>query len=167
MQLTGKQIVENNIITNYCAEGVQQQGVDVRVAKVFGLKDHGYIPAQGKTQKCDVFEIKPMGGTTFALGVGYYELELMEGCSIPANAEADFKTRSGLVRCGATIHSGQYDAGFNTDRMGCFLETRIPIRIDVGARVAQFVVNETYSVDEGDLYNGQWQNDKQRTEQQA
>ena len=38
----------------------------------------------------------------------------------------------------------------------------IPIRIEKGARVAQMIVNETYEVNDEDLYDGQWQGDKQR-----
>ena len=73
-----------------------------------------------------------------------------------------FKTRSSLVRCGADVRSGQFDGGFKTKAMGAFLKVELPIEIEVGARVAQMIVNETYEVANEDLYDGQWQGDKQR-----
>ena len=46
--------------------------------------------------------------------------------------------------------------------MGAFLHVIRPITIERGARVAQAIVNESYEVEREDLYEGQWQNDKQR-----
>ena len=34
MQLTGKEIIEKGIISNYIEEGIQQQGIDVRVKSI-------------------------------------------------------------------------------------------------------------------------------------
>ena len=166
MQLTGKQIVKENIITNYAENAVQQQGVDVRIASLSRVDGYGRVPKEGKTMLGTRVDIKPImkdGAEMFVLTPGYYEVVLMESCKIPSNCVLNYKTRSSLVRCGATVYSGQYDAGFETDAMGCFLEVRIPIRIEVGARIAQVVVNESYPVSNDDLYDGQWQHDKQRS----
>jgi deoxycytidine triphosphate deaminase len=46
--------------------------------------------------------------------------------------------------------------------MGAFLKVELPIIIEKGARVAQAIINETYTVDKEYLYDGQWQGDKQR-----
>ena len=35
MQLTGKQIVERDILQNVCVNGIQQQGVEVRIDRGF------------------------------------------------------------------------------------------------------------------------------------
>jgi dUTP pyrophosphatase len=170
MQLTGKQIVNQNIIGGVCPEGIQQQGVDVRVSNIRVVQvidgAHGFIPVQGKTTLPDTS--KEVGLTNnfkhlyWYLEPGYYEVEFKESCKIPANCAMYFKTRSSLVRCGAEIRSGQFDGGFETEKMGAFLKVELPIRIEVGARVAQAIVTETYPVDAENLYNGQWQNDKQR-----
>lgn len=195
MQLTGKQIVNQGIISGVCDEGIQQQGVDVRIKRISkvssGLQNGlntfnslfmgkseleivkdmfegtGLIPSSGKTSIPKTMEVTPIpnpdsGTETWYLHEGYYEVEFMEGCKIPANCAMYFKTRSSLVRCGADIRSGQFDGGFETERMGAFLKVELPIRIDVGARVAQAIVTETYPVDAENLYDGQWQNDKQR-----
>lgn len=168
MQLTGRQIVGNGIITGVCEEGIQQQGVDVRVIdikRVETLDDMivGYIPAHGKTYLPLQKDVELcQNGLFWELIPGYYEVTFEEGCKIPANCAMQFKSRSSLVRCGAEIRSGQFDGGFETDKMGAFLKVEVPIRIEKGARVAQAIVTETYTVDEKDLYDGQWQGDKQR-----
>jgi deoxycytidine triphosphate deaminase len=164
MQLTGRQIVEKKIITNCCEEGIQQQGVDVRVKSILMVdrETFGVVPKQGKTKLPGGMIEKIDDNTFFNLEPGYYEVEFEEACEIPNNMVLNYKTRSSLVRCGALIHSGQFDAGFKTQNMGAFLHVINPIKIEKGARLAQAIVSETYSVGEDDLYNGQWQGDKQR-----
>ena len=132
--------------------------------------DTGLIPCSGKTSIPKTMEVLPIsnpdsGTEAWYLHEGYYEVEFMEGCKIPADCAMYFKTRSSLVRCGADIRSGQFDGGFETENMGAFLKVELPIRIEVGARVAQAIVTETYPVDEDKMYNGQWQNDNQRNSQ--
>lgn len=163
MQLTGEQIVKNQIVINHCEAGVQQQGLDVRIDKVFQyIGGRGFIPLGGGTSLPKYHEIDVDEGNKFVLMPGYYEVEFIEGCKIPNDCAMYFKTRSSLVRCGSEIISGQFDGGFKTDKMGAFLRVEIPIIIEKGARVAQMIVNETYLVEADKLYNGQWQNDKQR-----
>ena len=163
MQLTGKQIVESGIITNYCEEGIQQQGIDVRLKSVRTMLGQGKIPTQGKTILPKYCEVVFGDNNCIELPSGYYEVEFEEACNIPNNMVLNYKTRSSLVRCGAIIHSGQFDAGFKTQNMGAFLHVIRPIILEKGARLAQAIVTESYPVNENDLYNGQWQNDKQRS----
>ena len=163
MQLTGKEILEKGIITGSCPDGLQQQGIDVRVKKItkflptstghIGLKSTALPKAQDKV------EITPINGV-FTLTPGYYELEMEEGCDMKDRYAMTLKTRSSLCRCGSEIVGGQFDAGFKTDSIGCFLRVEFPINIEVGARVAQTLVHESTPVI--NLYDGQWQNDKQR-----
>lgn len=160
MQLTGKQIIERGIITNYTDEAVQQQGIDVRLDSISEVGKNGYIPSNGKTKIPDYHPITFSAPNPIRLEVGYYEVTLQEGCEIPKNATLHFKTRSSLVRSGAIVHSGQFDAGFKTDKMGCFLQVIRPIYIEHGARIAQAIVFESADVE--NLYDGQWQGDKQR-----
>lgn len=159
--LTGKEIIEKGIITNYCDEGIQQQGVDLRIKCIRRVNGSSIslIPKEGKTQLPDYDEWDGWSNK-FCLSPGYYEVEFMEGCNIPKNCAMWLKTRSSLVRCGATVHSGQFDAGFNTKNAGCFLEVRFNMDIERGARIAQAILFTSNDVD--NLYDGQWQNDKHR-----
>ena len=199
MQLTGKQIVEQGIIDNYCEKGVQQQGLDVRLTKVRKMKQKhltakaqhfdmvndvmvndavyivdwdkcGKIPRHSKTVLPEMTEwMQPEKITrdgeeieVFRLTPGYYEIEFFESCKIPRDKVLNYKTRSSLVRCGVHVFSGQFDGGFETRNMGAYLLVLNPIEIEYMARVAQAVVTESYPVTDEYLYNGQWQNDKQR-----
>lgn len=162
MQLTSRQIIERKIISNFCEQGIQQQGIDVRLKKVYKYASgHGSVLSQGKTKKMNFEELQPVDNIFF-LYPGYYEIEFEEGCDIPSDIVLNFKTRSSLVRNGALVYSGQFDAGFKTDNMGAFLQVINGIEIEKGARVAQAVCTETYNVSTEDLYNGQWQGDNQR-----
>ena len=164
MQLTGAQIFEKGIISNAVVAGLQQQGIDLRVKNIrlVNEKASGYIPEVGKTQIPVTHEIQLYDDKTYVLKPGYYEVEFEEGCNIPADATLHIKTRSSLVRCGSQCYSGQFDGGFHTDNIGCFLHVILPICIDKGARIAQAIVFESYPVQETNMYNGQWQGDKQR-----
>lgn len=160
MQLTGKEIIQNQIITNSIEQGLQQQGIDVRIKKVNKLSGSGVIPKEGKTLLPVYEEMQVSVNDSWYLQPGYYEVEFEEGCNVPNNATLHFKTRSSLVRCGALVHSGQFDAGFKTDNMGAFLQVLNPISIQKGARIAQAIVFTSNEV--SNLYDGQWQGDKQR-----
>ena len=164
MQLTGSQIYVKGIVNNIIVADLQQQGIDLRVKNIRLVNDKasGYIPRVGKTQIPPTSELPLFNDKTYVLKPGYYEIEFEEGCNIPLNTTLHVKTRSSLVRCGAICHSGQFDGGFHTDNMGCFLHVILPISIDKGARVAQALVFESYPVEETDKYDGQWQGDKQR-----
>lgn len=199
MQLTGKQIVEEGLVTNYVPEAIQQQGMDVRLMKVrrFGhyavcgidghkwkdspkwtknlqLNEIGFIPARGKTvlpksEEIEVDELGEFDGRMvkgWILEPGYYEVIFDEGCRMPNDRVMVLISRSSAVRCGAFIECGQFDAGFETDHMGCFLHVDERIAIEEHARIAQLRFTTTDKVEGGDMYNGQWQNDKQRQEQQ-
>ena len=170
MQLTGRQIVERGIVTGAVIEGVQQQGVDVRLREVVSFTSQniggapGVVPATGKTVLRNRTNIPtnldrgPHGA--WYLEPGYYEVIVEEGCKMPNNAAMVFISRSSMVRNGAIIHCGQFDAGFETEHMGFFMQVLFPIIIEKGARIAQTRIFETAPVD--NLYQGQWQNDKQR-----
>lgn len=171
---TGKEIIQSGIITNYIPENVQQVGVDLRVNEIYQMQPQlhlnidgyktcrcaGNIPKEGKTEL--FFNKKPLftDQDKCMLEAGYYEVVFEEGCKLNKNTALDLKTRSSLVRCGATIHNGMFDPGFETENIGCFLEVRFPIIVEKGSRLAQAVVYSCSDVD--NVYNGQWQHDIQR-----
>ena len=162
--LTGKEIAEAGIITGFVDGAVQQQGIDVRIDSVATISNIGIVPVQGKTRIPIVNQLEPSydesGHEQWILLPGYSEISFMEGVDMPNNAALHWKTRSSLVRCGAIIHSGQFDAGFKTSKAGAFLQVICPIIIERGARVAQALVFTSNEV--SNAYNGQFQNDIQR-----
>ena len=171
MQLTGRQIIDEGIITNYCQEGIQQAGVDLRLMQVNVLEGEGRVPKEGKTRLPEYEPLTNMSGYEWSnysraiwdrdelvgwyLMPGYYEIIFEEGCKMPNNRAMTFVQRSSLLRCGAIIRSSQFDPGFETEHMGTFMQVFHPIIIEKGARVCQTLVMETAEVAAEDLYAGQ------------
>lgn len=94
---------------------------------------------------------------------GVYDITFYEGCKIPDNYVGLIRQRSSMLRNGTVLHSSVFDPGFETDFMGTVMVVNETIFIEEGARVAQIYFHECEPVHEEDLYNGQWQGDKQRT----
>ena len=103
--------------------------------------------------------IKLDGVEGWLLHPGVYDITFWEGCKLPEDRVAFIKQRSSLYRNGAIINSPVFDPGFETDNMGTLLYIHEPLFIEKDARVAQIYFHECVSAE---MYNGQWQNDKQR-----
>lgn len=104
--------------------------------------------------------IKLDGNEGWLLHEGTYDITFWEGCKIPDNRVAFIKQRSSLWRNGTLINSPVFDPGFETDNMGTIMMVTEPIFIEKDARVAQIYFHEC---DPAEKYDGQWQNDKQRS----
>ena len=100
------------------------------------------------------------GNEGWLLHPGAYDVTMWEGCKIPADHVAFIRQRSSLLRNGALIHSSVFDPGFETENIGTILFVHEPLFIEVNARIAQIYFHPCEEVDE--LYNCQWQGDKQR-----
>ena len=99
------------------------------------------------------------GNEGWLLHEGVYDITFWEGCKLPNNRVAFIKQRSSLYRNGAIINSPVFDPGFETDNMGTLMYVHEPIFIERDARVAQIYFHECVPAS---MYDGQWQNDKQR-----
>lgn len=116
-----------------------------------------------KTELTTYIPIDPInldGSAGWLLYSGVYDITFNEGCNIPDNRVAFIKQRSSLYRNGAVINSPVFDPGFKTENMGTLLYVFETIFIEKDARVAQIYFHECNSAE---MYNGQWQNDKQRS----
>lgn len=161
-------MAQRDIIWGYDEENaIQMQGIDVRVRDIRRVDSwyrNGMVHAGNRktdlpaTVEVDTIRIDEQEYWT--LDPGYYEVTLVEGITVPRNVSLHLKTRSSLVRCGAIVHSGQFDAGFHTEHGGCFLQVINPVLIAREARIAQAICFSSQPVDE--LYDGQWQGDRQR-----
>lgn len=95
---------------------------------------------------------------------GTYDITFHEGCKIPSNYVGLIRQRSSMLRNGTVLHSSVFDPGFETDFMGTVMVVTETIFIEAGARVAQIYFHECEKVGNDNLYNGQFQNDKQRSQ---
>ena len=159
--LNGKEIVERGIVTFVPQENVAQHGVDLNLIKVQGFRGTGFIPrpVDQKTTLVEYVDIEPVDNVWHLLP-GIYNITFAQGCDIPSDTMLLIRQRSSLLRNGGTLHSSIFDAGFKTTNIGTVMVIHHPIKIEVGARIAQ-IYNHNCSVVEN-LYQGQFQNDKQR-----
>ena len=171
--LNTKQILDEGLLLLENAKGKPAQvGYDITLKEVqkIGLKIGANAYREGKIgkvlkDKTELTEYVPQntimldGVEGWLLYDGVYDITFNEGCKIPDNRVAFIKQRSSLYRNGATINSPVFDPGFETQNMGTLLYVHETIFIEKDARVAQIYFHECSGAD---LYNGQWQNDKQR-----
>jgi deoxycytidine triphosphate deaminase len=99
------------------------------------------------------------GVSGWLLYEGVYDITFNEGCKLPSNRVAFIKQRSSLYRNGTIINSPVFDPGFETEFMGTLMYVHETIFIEENARVAQIYFHECEAAE---LYDGQWQGDKQR-----
>lgn len=172
--LNVKQIIDEGLLKLDETKGKPAQvGYDLSLKAVnkVGNKIGGNVYAPGpigkvlkdKTQLTTYTPIDPIkldGAEGWLLHEGVYDITFWEGCNIPDNRVAFIKQRSSLYRNGAIINSPVFDPGFKTDNMGTLLYVHETLFIEKDARVAQIYFHECVSAE---MYDGQWQNDKQRS----
>jgi deoxycytidine triphosphate deaminase len=160
--LNSNELIARGIITGPITEdNIAQHGIDLNVIQISRIeKGVGFIPAKGKTELplYEKLQLTRLG--RWELSPGIYDVVFAQGCNIPEDQMLLIRQRSSLLRCGAFICSNVYDAGFKTDNLGTMLNVVYPISIEYNARIAQIYNHQATPVD--NLYDGQWQNDKQR-----
>lgn len=160
--LNGRELFNDKIITNVPEENVQQHGIDLNVIKISLLTGGGVIPSVGKTVLGKSVEQDLFSDTLlWNLHPGTYDVTFDQGCDIPNDTMLLIRQRSSLLRNGTILHSSVFDAGFKTDNIGAVMIVTVPITIQYKARIAQIYNHASTPVE--NLYNGQWQNDNQRT----
>ena len=171
--LNAEQILEQGLVKTENSKGKPAQvGYDLSVKSVnaIGKDESSSKPNIGMVLKDKTIlnnytpvETKIVDGCEgWLLYPGAYDLTFHEGCKIAANRVGLIRQRSSLLRNGAIIASSVFDPGFETDNMGTIMIVTDTIFIEKDARVGQMYFHECDTVDEDKLYNGQWQNDKQR-----
>lgn len=127
-----------------------------RIGKV--LKDKTVIGTYTRIEK-----IQLDGTTGWLLHPGAYDITFWEGCKIPSDLVGLIRQRSSMLRNGTVLHSSVFDPGFETDFMGTVMVVNETIFVEEDARVAQIYFHYCEEVDQENLYNGQFQGDKQRS----
>jgi dUTP pyrophosphatase len=166
MILNAEQIMEQNLILTENAYGKPAQvGYDLsirEVNRVGGAIGKVLVDKTELNSHTPIGKINLEGKRGFLLYPGAYDVIMNEGCNIPANRVGLVRQRSSLMRNGAIITSSIFDPGFKTNNIGTYMIIFDTIFIEENARVAQMYFHECEPVSQDQLYNGQWQNDKQR-----
>jgi deoxycytidine triphosphate deaminase len=167
--LNVKQILDEGLLKLEHSKGKPAQvGFDLTLKQVNKIGNKGVnTPKIGKVlkDKTELTNYTPHGlmnldGVTgWLLYEGVYDITFNEGCKIPSNRVAFIKQRSSLYRNGAIINSPVFDPGFETEFIGTLMFVHETLFIEENARVAQIYFHEC---EPAELYDGQWQGDKQR-----
>ena len=170
--LNAQQILDEGLLKLERTQGkVAQVGFDLTLKQVneIGVVGNGYHSRIGKVLKDKTelttytpYELMNLDGVSgWLLYKGVYDITFNEGCKLPDNRVAFIKQRSSLYRNGAIINSPVFDPGFETEFMGTLMYVHETLFIEENARVAQIYFHECEAAE---LYDGQWQGDKQRTQ---
>jgi deoxycytidine triphosphate deaminase len=166
MILNAEQLLEQGLLNLDNAKGKPAQvGYDLSVKeinKVGGSIGMVLVDKTVLNTHAPVDKINLEGKNGWLLYAGVYDVIMNEGCNIPSNRVALIRQRSSLMRNGAIITSSIFDPGFKTPNIGTYMVVLETIFIEQDARVAQVYFHECEPVASEQLYNGQWQNDKQR-----
>lgn len=168
--LNPKYFLDNNYIKtsdeNYPIledKQLQQNGIDLRLAKVFKLelKENQEIwlsefKSLDTTKSLELREIPLQDDTWYLEPNTAYNVQFLEDCEIPEDVSAFIRHRSTINRFVGTVTSGWYDSGFKSSGgCGAILRTdNNPVIIDKHFRLAQIIFLESNS---NSLYDGQYQ----------
>ena len=144
--------VPRNLLSNVQEGDSQPNAVDLRVDKMFRLKDEVFVITDTEKKHRGSEEIKPDSNGMFCLEPGVYEIIMENIVQVPENYAGWVITRSTLNRNGCHITSGLYDSGYNGVMAGLLHVAHGPAAIEKGARVGQFLMfeAETLSMYDGD-----------------
>ena len=161
--LNAKEIEKEGLIVLDNAMGkFAQVGYDLSIKSISKLKGSGQVlKAKTVVNDLEPVEMSHLNGKEhgWLLKPGTYDVVCNEGCDIAPNRTAMVRQRSSLLRNGAIIASSIFDPGFRTENIGTVMNVHELIFIEQDARIAQMYFHEN---SEGEVYDGQFQNDKQR-----
>lgn len=168
--LNGKELIEKEIIVGPIEDtNIAQHGVDLNLIKIESIdhRSRGGVFEKQKTRIADYkvvqySEYKEEGNKVgWLLEPGTYAITFAQGCNIPKDFMLLIRQRSSMLRNGTSIHSSVFDAGFKTDNIGTIMIVTHQIFIEYNARIAQVYGHDCLPVE--NLYDGQFQNDSQRS----
>ncbi|MHC1605465.1 MAG: deoxyuridine 5'-triphosphate nucleotidohydrolase [Candidatus Methanofastidiosia archaeon] len=154
-------IKDKNLIDSCieCKKQVTSNGIDMTLGKVEEFTSHGLVDFSNEERiisKCRELPFEKNGWVY--LPQGTYKITYNEIVNIPQNTIAIARTRSTLLRCGATIETGVWDAGYR-GRSSSMLHVanKHGIKLKKNARVLQLVFFDLDA--ETERYSGAYQNE--------
>jgi len=157
-----KLIEQNNpLIEGYIdlEQQLQPNGFDITLRDIASLQTRGQIGVDNTQRQLPDLEPLNFDSQGFIeLGPGIYMITYNEIVHIPTNLMALARPRSSLLRCGVSIGTAVWDAGYSgrSQSLMQVLNTR-GFRVQKNARVAQLVLMTLSAETEG--YAGKYQNE--------
>lgn len=155
--LTAKEIIDQGILIPNGMGKPAQVGYDVTVKNIREITG-GAIGVDGNIIK-DYRDLNTQFvNETWMLRQGVYSLTFDQGVKLDSCHSGVFRHRSSMLRVGCIVTSGIFDPGFECKEAGATLIVLTPtVKIEKGARVAQFLVMEN---NPAELYDGNYQGEK-------
>lgn len=133
-------------LSNVQGVDVQPNAIDLRLGKIFKIKNNEFIIDEEQKIHRGSEEISLSDDGYFHLEPGSYEV-IMENIINVAEGEAGFViTRSTLNRNGVFITSGLYDSGYNGVMAGVMHVNCGLMKIKPGTRIGQYLCFEAESL---------------------
>lgn len=155
-------IEERRLITEYVdlENQLQPSGFDLSMGEVHSFKGGGSVDFSNEERAIASSKpLKPDRDGWYYLRSGCYTVVYNEVVRMPLDVAAIARTRSTLLRNGATVETAVWDPGYR-GRSSSLLVVHNPhgIRLKRNARVAQLVFFRIRKVDEG--YRGIFQDER-------
>ncbi len=166
MNLTGKMIVDKGLLITNGKGKEAQVGYDVTVNNITKIRTGVIGLSKEDTKIQEYFDIALYGmqdgsnSKYWDLDSGVYSLTFDQGVKLDNKHCGYFVHRSSILRASGFITSGIFDNGFECNQAGATLFVMNSLTILKGARIAQFVCQETHQVANKDLYKGSYQGNK-------
>ncbi len=144
------------LLENVDEKNVQPSGVDLRVKRIYRLKNSGNLGIERrKTPEVEVL-CEGIGSKYILKPNEFVLIETIEKVNMPNNLSAIILPRSSLFRCGVSLHTAVVDPGFKgTLTFGMKNLGEFPFEIEIGARIGQIVFKEVKG--NVKLYDGKYQ----------
>lgn len=127
-------------INNLTQDGIQPNAVDIRLGKVFRIKNNVFeINANNDKVHRGVVELSPDNDGYWFLSPGSYEFTAIETVSVGEDEAGILIGRSTLNRNDVLIRSCLYDSGYQGAIVGVITIGTGPIKIEKGTRIAQYL----------------------------
>ena len=157
-----KLVEEEGLITGYIDLETQLQpaGFDLSLAEVHEYLDAGSVDFSNAERRLPrTRPLQPDGEGWYRLPRGCYLIVYNEAVRIPLDLVAIARSRSTILRCGASIGTAVWDPGYE-GRSSSLLVVHNPrgIRLRRNARVTQLLFLRVRGVEEG--YRGAYQRER-------
>ncbi|MEM3342388.1 MAG: deoxyuridine 5'-triphosphate nucleotidohydrolase [Thermoplasmata archaeon] len=151
-----KEYIEKGLIDGFLDLNTQLQpnGFDMTLDAVFSISGQGVIDFDNSSRSLpSVIELLPDNSGRWALGQGIYRIRYAESVNLPLHICALGRPRSSLIRCGVSVETAVWDAGYS-GRSESLLIVHNPhgVILSKRARVMQLVFFYTGEVMQG--YSG-------------
>jgi deoxycytidine triphosphate deaminase len=141
-------------LTNTQAQDIQPNACDLRLDKVFMIRNGEFSITNESKVHLEQDEILPDGDDFFVLSPGYYAVEYENKITVDESEAGFVIARSTLIRNGVYITTGLYDSGYRGKMISGMHITTGTMRVKRGTRIAQYLCFEAESLNQ---YDGDYQ----------